>query len=239
MSGFGRQIVLTSVIAAVLVIGIGLGIYYALPSLGMSGVTTDITASNYSIQHGNQSVVATYFNTFTGITSTKFTSNTISSSTHTKTTERTTTSSSTTTSPGGVFTYSPSNSAVKILSVEADTGSSGSGNQSISFKVGFENVGSSDIYVVQGGLNATILWGSARTQIVRTPRCMIMEAPIAITPGENASAFTPGCWSGYEHLLLQPGTIEVQLTLSWSTGPFAQSAYVGNEIIITAEFNLS
>jgi hypothetical protein len=214
MSGYVRQIVVTSVIAAVLVLGIGLGLYY----------TTATPTSRNSVQGaGDQTVDATYVTTL----------NTVSSSTSI------TSNSAKSTSPGGTFTYSPS-SPLKILSVQALTSQTGSGSQSVIFNVEFQNAGSSTIYVISGGgssLNATILSGPVRTQPSLSPKCEIVSAEIPVGVGQNFTSSTPGCWSGYTYQLLQSGTIEVELTLSWSSG-FSTGGASGVTDII-AEFSLN
>jgi hypothetical protein len=204
MSGYGRRIIVTSAVAAVLVLGVGLGLYYT-------------TTGNYSVQAGgDQTITATYANTLNAITST-------------------TTSSQTT--PGGSYTYSPS-SPVKILSVQAFANQeAGSKNRTLSFSVEFQNVGSSTIYVVSGGgssLSATILSGPAHSQIALGPKCEIVSAEIAVRTGQNFTSVTPGCWSGYTYQLSQPGTIEVELSLSWSTSVTTGAS--GGVTDIMAEF---
>ena len=207
MSGYGKQIVVTSAIAAVLVIGIGFGLYY----------TT--TINNYSVQGGgDQTVAASYVSTFTEITSTS-TDHTIS---------------------GGEYSYSP-NSPVKILEVQAFTSQGGSGKQSLSFSVEFQNVGSSTIYVVSGGstsLNATILSGPARSETSFSAKCEIVTAQIPVGPGDNFTSSTPSCGSGYTYTLLQPGTIRIELTLSWSQGS-STSGSSGGATEIMSEFTLN
>lgn len=55
--------------------------------------------------------------------------------------------------------------------------------------------------------------------IVRSaPKCEIVSAEILVSTGQNFTSSTLGCWSEYSYVLLQPGTIQVQLTLNWSTG---------------------
>lgn len=231
MSGFGKQVALTSAIVAVLVVGVGLGLYYALPALSKG------TGSNYMIEGGNQTAVATYVNTFTGMTSTS----SVSSSTTSGAAGSTNTATVTSTSsipPQNSFTYSPANSDVRILSVQAFASQDGTGGQTtLSFSVQFENIGTQTIYVtragVGSGLTATILSGDVRTQA--TVMCMIAEAPTPISPGSNNTVETPTCSTGHDYILLQPGTVEVELTLSWSTGDSTQSP---STVTITADFYL-
>ncbi len=218
-------IVVTSAVAAILVVGIGLGLYYTIPSLNASGTTSSQSLTNsYSVETSSTTSVATSANTMIRANTTSSFSTTSNSSTVTPVPTQ------------GSFTYSP-NSNVKILSVEAYTSQYGTENQSISFLINFENVGNDTIYVVRGGgsgLNATILSGNVKE--VSTVRCDIAEAPSPVAPGSNSSVTTPGCWSGYNLVISQPGTIQVQLTLSWSYG---QSSTQMSSDVITAEFNLN
>jgi hypothetical protein len=208
LSGYGRQIIVTSAIAAVLVIGLGVGLYYATPT------------SNYSIQRGgDQTVSATHVSTINAMSST---------------------SSIFQTTPGGQYTYSPS-SEVKILSVQAFVSQAGSGEQTLTFSVEFQNIGNSTIYVVTGGrtsLNATILSGPVRTQYAQTAKCQIVSPEIPIGRGGNFTSSTPSCSSGFIYVLLQPGTIEVELTLSWSANT-STGGVSGGVIDIMAEFTLN
>lgn len=234
MSGYGRQIIVTSAVAAVLIIGIGLGLYYASPAL--EG-TSSITNTNALQGGGDQTIVATYVSTFTGISSSTTSTNPESSSTTTTQVSSSTASSSTT--PSGVFSYSP-NSQVKILSVQAYTSQSESGNQSVTFNVEFQNIGSSTIYVVSGGsssLSATIISGPVHTQLNNVAKCEIVSAEIPVGSGQNFTSVTPGCWSGYNYQLSQPGKIQVELTLTWATG--ISNSGVSNMIEIMAEFTLN
>jgi hypothetical protein len=204
MSAYIRQIVVASAIAAVLVIGIGVGVYYAT------------TTGNSSIrqQAGDQTIAATYFSNLTMTTVTK----TIPQR-----------------NGGSSYTYSPT-TPLKIVSVQAFTSQSGSGNQTLSFSVEFENIGSSTIYVTSGGgssLSANIISGPVST-VHDIAKCEIVSVMVPVGIGDNFTQSTPGCWSGYTYQLLQPGTVQVEFTLSWSS---ASSG--GGVTEITAEFNLN
>ena len=88
----------------------------------------------------------------------------------------------------------------------------------MSIDVAYQNVGASDIYTVQGcgsSLTASIPSGSDVIQETPTVRCLCDEAPAPVAPGDYRTATTPGCWSGYQFDLVHPGTVQVQLTLSW------------------------
>jgi hypothetical protein len=120
---------------------------------------------------------------------------------------------------------------VKVLSVSATV----SGDSAVGFTVQFQNIGSSTIYVLGGGgssLNSTITTGASYVKEVTGPRCEIAEAIVPVSPGGDWTAVTPGCWSGYHYELLSPGTIGVQLTLTWSGG-------IGGSLEIYAEFSLT
>ena len=113
------------------------------------------------------------------------------------------------------------------------------GDESVSFWVKYENIGTSDIYIVEGGgsgLSANITSGTSLIQEYGGARCDIIVVVGPLSPGANQTAFTPGCWSGVRFELLEPGTVGVRLTLSWST-----SVSQGEEgsITINAEFALS
>jgi hypothetical protein len=124
-----------------------------------------------------------------------------------------------------------SSSQVKVLSVSATV----AGDSTIRFSAQFQNIGSAIINVVTGGessLNSTITAGAANVKVVNGPRCEIAEAMSPVSPGGEWTAVTPGCWSGYRYELLSPGTIGVQLTLTWAGG-------TGGSLEIYAEFSLS
>jgi len=200
-----------------------------------SGSTTAFTTN--SIQGGNQTLVATYVSSLstptalttstTAATTTSASSSTMSTPTSSSATSVTSTQSLAT---GGSFTYTAS-SQVKVLSVSATV----SGDSIIGFSAQFQNIGSATINVVTGGessLNSTITTGATNVKVVTGPRCEIAEAMSPVSPGGEWTATTPGCWSGYHYELLGPGTIGVELTLTWSGG-------AGSSLEIYAEFSLS
>jgi hypothetical protein len=93
--------------------------------------------------------------------------------------------------------------------------------------------------VLGGGgssLSVTSLSGNAVSNQTEKLRCEIPVATVPLNPGQNFTSVTPGCWSGYTYVLSQPETIEVQLTLSWSTGYSAGAQQGSTEI--NAEFTL-
>jgi hypothetical protein len=194
------------------------------------------TTQNSSVQAGNQTYIATYVSSLS--TPTAYTTSSTSSTSSTSVTPSSTSTTSVTSTQsvvtGGSFTYT-SSSQVKILYVAA-TVSSGV----IGFSVQFENVGSGAIYVLSGGgssLNATITSGASNIRQVSSPRCEIVEALLPVNPGETWSAHAPGCWSGYYYQVLGPGTIQVQMTLTWSGGTSQGGG--SDSLTINAEFTLS
>ena len=141
-------------------------------------------------------------------------------------TTSTLTSSPTTATPTGggsawtpalSFSYAPSG-PVKVDSV-ADAKSEVSGRDTVSFEVNYENAGSSDVYYVAGcgsNLVASPPVGSSVLQKTQDgPRCLCAEAVMPLAPGSNRTAFTPGCWSGYDFVLMHPGTVQVDLSIYW------------------------
>ena len=230
-----RPLILTSAILAVIVVGVSLGIFYALPSLGRNTAIARTTTS--SIQNINQTFAATNEGTYPPVTSSTFSTMPSSESTAISTTTTSVMTTASTMTSGDNFTYMPTNSTVEILSVAAYVNPNGSGNESLSFGVNFQNVGSQTIYVIRGGVgagfNATIVSGSAETREINTAMCMIAEAPSPVAPGNASSVMTPGCWSGCEFVLLHPGTIDVQLILTWSVSTLAGQT---SSVVIMAEF---
>ncbi len=223
MSSHARQILVTSAIAAVMVIGIGVGLYYTMVvnSTTTTATTTATGVSSDQELKANQTAFATYVSTFTNI------SNSTRNNTSTSSSEQSV-------PPSGEYSYSPE-TPVRILSVQAFANESGSGNATLSFSVEFQNVGNSTIYVGAGAansLNATILSGPASSGLSRQLKCMII-GEISVGPGQNSTSETPSCGSGYSYVLLHPSTIIVLLTLSWSISNMPKGL-----TDITAEFTL-
>jgi len=107
----------------------------------------------------------------------------------------------------------------------------------VTFSIQYQNIGPSNIYVLEGGgsnLDVTITSGTSLIQQVKSPLCEIAVAMASLGPGDNATAVTPGCWSGFQYQLLQAGSIQVQMTLGWSNG-IGKGA---GSIQITADFAL-
>jgi hypothetical protein len=212
-------------VVVILVVAFSLGVFSGSGQVVSTTGSSVITSETNSIQGANQTYVATYVNSLNPPTAL--------TTSLTTTTSTSSTSSSTSTqslSTGAAFTYTPS-SQVKVLSVSAMV----SGSSIIGFSAQFQNIGTDSINVLTGGgssLDSSITTGAANVMVVTGPRCEIAEALSPVSPGGEWTAITPGCWSGYHYELLTPGTIGVQLTLTWSGG-------TGGSLQIYAEFSLS
>lgn len=200
----------------------------ACSSLQCSG--SGNSSGTNSAQGANSTYIATYSATPTAYTST--TSTSVSSQTGSSTN---TYSVSTSTGPTGTYSYSP-NPDIEVLSVSAVV----SNGKSVTFAVQFRNTGTGTIYVEGGGgssLDSSIISGGNVVAKLQQPRCLIATALISVAPGEDHASSTPGCWSGYYYALVQPGTVDVELTLSWSYG-LSSTGSNSNPVVITAVFNL-
>ena len=179
--------------------------------------------------------------TTTGTTSSSYTTTsthcTTSQSTSSTTTTVTATSTSATSTVGS-YTYSPS-SPVKVTFVQATTYQDGN-RSTVSFAVSFENVGSYTVYTAAGcgsGLTASLAPGSQVLEKVASgPVCLCAEIMAPVDPGQNRTATTPGCWSGYQFLLVHPGTVQVDFVLSWSS---RQANPVATSTNVTAWFTFA
>ena len=85
-------------------------------------------------------------------------------------------------------------------------------------------------------MNAIITSGGSHVSQVTGPRCEIAVSMGPVNPGEDWTATTPGCWSGYHYQLISPGTIGVQMTLTWSGGTTGGAS---GSVEIYADFSLS
>jgi hypothetical protein len=218
-------------VVGILAIAFSTGLLSGSNSGGPTNTTSSgSTSETNSFQAVNQTVIAIHV---TAITSTTTTS---ASSVSTTTTFQSTTQSQTS---GGSYAYNPS-LYVKILSVAATVSSAQAGHQTLTFRVQFENVGSGTIYVLSGGgssLSAIITSGASVVQEVAGPRCEIATVMGPVSAGGDWTATTPGCWSGFSYQLLEAGTIQVQLTLTWS-GDNSQGSGSGS-LVINAQFALN
>jgi hypothetical protein len=115
------------------------------------------------------------------------------------------------------------------------------GNETmVTFEVNYQNIGSSDIYTITGcgsSLVATLPPGTTvLKRITGGPVCLCAEAPMAVPPGANRTSTTPGCWTVYKFLLVQPGTAQVDFALYW--GP-TQGSSQQDMTNITATFTFA
>lgn len=194
--------------------------------------TLTTTSQHQSVQGGNETAIATYTDSLvvTRASTSESTTATTTEFFTSPTETATSTATSETITPGGAFVY-PTNSGVKILTVSA-TASQGTGsNRTLSFGVTFQNAGQSTIYVLSGGgssLSVNIVSGPASSQPRGGPRCLVATAVTPVGPGQNHTSITPGCWSDNMFVLTSAGTIQVDMTLSWTagTGPSAQQASI-------------
>jgi hypothetical protein len=199
-------------------------VVYFLPSNGACqppGCTsTPSQGSTLSAQAGNRTIVALYHPP-TPDTTTTITTSTLPTY-------------STGTSPSkGSYTYAQ-NSQVQVLSVSAVV----SENQYVTFSVQYQNIGGGTIDVTRGGgssLSAGLKSGSEIVSQVQGPRCLIATTQIPIGPGQSFTSITPGCWSGYSYKLVASGTVDVQLTLTWSGDSGAGQP---GSMVISATFTL-
>jgi hypothetical protein len=190
-----------------------------------------IAAALFSSLYLNQAVTTTRTSTTTVTT----TSTSISTTTIY-------TQPSTSTSSGGSvinatsFSFSPS-SPVKVLNVTAMTFTGQNDTTSVVFKVTFENVDVGPIYYIGGcgsSLSTSVLSGtSVLRQLPNRILCLCAEFLQQLSPGQYSSASGPGCWSTYYYELLGHGSVEMNMTLGWST---SQSFAGSNTTSIQADF---
>lgn len=181
---------------------------------GGGGTSSNSGSTTSSLGAGNRTFIATFESTMVRCCSTTTQASTSESA------SAATSASSTgvQTGPGGTYTYTPS-SQVKIVSVSATVSGGSGGPQTVSFTVVAENIGADNVTVLTGGgsgLNSTVLSGGSYVSAVPSVRCEIAVAMVPVGPGGTWTSTTPGCWSGYYYQLRQDGTVQVQLTLSWS-----------------------
>ena len=158
-------------------------------------------------------------------------------STTTTTTSFTTTSSTVSTTSASSFSFSPS-APLQVLSVNAQTTKdNATGKVYLTLYVAYKNIGSEAVYVTRGcgsALTAAISSTSVIAEISGV-RCLCAEFVAALNPGDSGSALTPGCWSGVTYQVVHPGTISVEMTLSYWSGQNQQNP--GNTTI-QASFTL-
>jgi len=172
---------------------------------------------------------------YTTITRTQSTTTTVFTQTSTTTGVSTSTSSSSATASS--FTYSP-HSPVEVDSVTAVTSSGQNGTIDVVFQVLFKNNGPSSIYHIGGcgsDLSTSIPAGSTvLKQGSNRIRCLCAEALMPLKSGQNNTSVDPGCWSQYYYQLVGHGTIEMNMTLAWSTN--SQNFAGTNSTSIQAQF---
>jgi hypothetical protein len=172
---------------------------------------------------------------YTTITRTQTTTTTIFTQQSTTTGISTSTTSSSTTANS--FTYSP-HSPVQIDSVTAATSTTQNGTIDVAFQILFKNNGPSSIYYIGGcgsSLSTSIPAGSTvlKQGSNRTP-CLCSESLMPLKSGQNTTSMDPGCWSQYYYQLGGHGTIEMNMTLAWSTN--SQNFAGTNSTSIQAQF---
>lgn len=147
-----------------------------------------------------------------------------------------TTSTGSSSAVSGSYSFSPA-SPILVQSVDAVTTRTQNGYAYVTFAATFENIGNYPIYVVGGcgsGLSSSISDSSVIRKISSGPLCACADFVMELEHGQDHTSTTPGCWSGYDYELIQPGTVTVNLTQYWSSG----SSLGVNSTSIVAEFNL-
>jgi hypothetical protein len=107
----------------------------------------------------------------------------------------------------------------------ATTKDSATGKEYLTLSVAYKNVGSDAVYMTRGcgsSLSANISSSSiiAENQGVR---CLCAEYIAPLNPGDSGSALTPGCWSGVTYQVLHPGTVSLEMALSYWSGQNEQN----------------
>ena len=151
------------------------------------------------------------------------------------TTSTTTTNTYSSHTVNGSFTYSPTYPVV-VESVQAVLTTDQNGVTLVTFKVLFENDGSSAIYIIGGcgsGLTSSTTNSSVIQKVAAGPLCLCPALIMQLPPGQNHTSTNPGCWSGYSYRLLKPGSATVELVQSWS------GSTSSNSTAIEASFNFA
>ena len=174
----------------------------------------------------------------TSTTTTSFTTTTTSSITTTTTSSITTTTSVVSTTTASSFSFSPSG-PLQVISVSAQTTKdSVTGKVYLTLLVAYKNIGSDAVYMTRGcgsSLSANI----SSTSIIaenQGVRCLCAEYIAAMNPGDSGNALTPGCWSGVVYQVVLPGTISVEMALSYWLGQNEQNP---GKTTIQASFTLA
>ena len=176
--------------------------------------------------------------TTTTLTTTLTTTETTTVFTETSTTTGSSTSISTSNATASTVAYSPE-SPLQVLGTEAMISPGRNGTTVVTFQVQFKNIGTSSIYYISGcgsDLRTSVSSGtSILRQIPNLILCMCAEFNTELKPGQYSTSVDPGCWSTYAFQLVGHGTVEMNMTLMWSTSPQDWGA---NTTSIQAEFNL-
>jgi hypothetical protein len=225
---------------------VGLAAFLIIVLAGGYYVATNIQVRNSIFQPVNTISTPTAI-TSTYSTKTYTTTQTTSCTTNSQTTQTTTSTTSESTSvttlssavavQSSSFTYSPQSPA-EVQSVQAIVDKDQNGDSFVYFSVVFMNNGNAPVYVTGGcggTLSATIVSPMAK-QIRGGPLCECMEFIGSVNPGQNHTAITPGCWSGYRYELTGSGTMQVILTLDYYSSS-TQSSGTSDSTTIEATFN--
>jgi len=142
----------------------------------------------------------------------------------------TTTTTTTVLCPSGMvcgsFTYSPTGQ-VKVESVDANYSANQYGPASVTFWVTFENVGSSLVSFPAYALNASVATNSSALREI-IPRNFGLSASAETSPlnnGQSYTLFSPISGDQYYFLLVQAGTVDVNLNFTWDAGQLTQCAH--------------
>jgi hypothetical protein len=145
-----------------------------------------------------------------------------------RTTTTTTTLTSTTTEittvlcPSGMvcgsFTYSPTGQ-VGVESVEANYSANQFGPAAVTFWVTFENVGSSLVSFPAYALNASIDTNSSALREIFPPNFGggVTQGTSPLKNGQSYTLFSPYSGDQYYFLLVEGGTVDVNLNFTWDT----------------------
>jgi hypothetical protein len=124
----------------------------------------------------------------------------------------------------GSFTYSPTGQ-VEVESVEANYSINQVG-PAVTFWVTFENNGSSPISFPAYALNASIATNSSALREIFPPNFGggITAGTSPLKNGQSYTLFSPYSGDDYYFLLVQAGTVDVNLNFTWDAGQLTQCA---------------
>jgi len=170
----------------------------------------------------------------------------------TTTTTVTSTTTATTTVPCptgmvcGSFTYSPTGQ-VEVESVEANYSANPFGPAAVTFWVTFQNVGSSLVSFPAYALNASIAANSSAFREIFPAKNFppgITAQTSPLNNGQSYTLFSPYSGDQYYFLLVQGGTVDVNLNFTWEAGQLTRCAHApcpfqalsSGTTVITAQF---